>query len=82
MGLSGSRRIDPEIIRKQEATMISNGTFVPRWRNSKPNIRMQAVDRLKDIELLKQIAEKDSDPGVSQAASRRLAHLQVKEIVH
>lgn len=43
---------------------------------------MQAVDRLKDIELLKQIAEKDSDPGVSQAASRRLAHLQVKEIVH
>jgi hypothetical protein len=68
--------------RKQEVMMISNGIFVSRWRNSNPDVRKQAVNRLKDIELLRQIAEKDSDPGVSQAALRRLANLRVKETTH
>jgi hypothetical protein len=81
MGLSGSRGGDQVIVRRQEAMMIANGIFVPRWRNSNPDVRRQAVDRLKDIELLRQIAEKDADPVVSQAAFRRLAQLQVKETV-
>ena len=55
--------------------------FVPRWQNSNPEIRKQAVGRIKDIRLLEQIAEKDTDPGVSQAALIRLEGLQVREVV-
>jgi len=62
--------------------MRISGIFVPRWRNSNADIRRQAVDRLEDIKLLQQIAEKDTDPGVCQAAFRRLERLQVKETVH
>ena len=55
--------------------------FVPRWQNSNPEVRKQAVERLKDTNLLAQIAEKDDDPGVSQAAMTRLERIQVKETV-
>ncbi|MBC2709672.1 MAG: hypothetical protein HGJ94_01245 [Desulfosarcina sp.] len=55
--------------------------FVPRWQNSNPEVRKEAVDRIKDIKLLEQIAEKDADPGVCQAAAIRLESLQVKETV-
>jgi hypothetical protein len=55
--------------------------FVPRWQNSNPEVRKRAVDRLKDIKLLSQIAEQDEDPGVCQAARLRLDRLQVKETV-
>ncbi len=55
--------------------------FVPRWQNSNPEVRKQAVARLKDIKLLEQIAEKDADPGVCQAAKHHLESLQVKESV-
>ena len=55
--------------------------FVPRWQNSNPSVRMRAIERLKDIKLLEQIADKDEDPGVCQAARPRLESLQVKEHV-
>jgi hypothetical protein len=55
--------------------------FVPRWQNSNSEIRKRAVERLKDIKLLEQIAENDDDPGVSQAAMVRLESIQVKETV-
>ncbi|WP_372680585.1 hypothetical protein [Desulfosarcina sp.] len=55
--------------------------FVPRWQNSNPEVRKRAVERLKDLKLLAQIAENDDDPGVSQAAMTRLESLQVKESV-
>jgi hypothetical protein len=55
--------------------------FVPRWQNSNADVRKRAVDRLKDIKLLHQIAESDADPDVCQAASLRLGSLQVKETV-
>jgi hypothetical protein len=55
--------------------------FVPRWQNSNPEIRKQAVNRLKDIKLLEKIVEKDEDAGVCQAARLRLESLQVKETV-
>ena len=55
--------------------------FVPRWQNSNPEVRKKAVERLKDIKLLSQIAEKDDDPGVCRAAATRLESLQVKETV-
>jgi hypothetical protein len=53
--------------------------FVPRWQNSNPEIRKRAIERLKDIKLLQQIAENDEDPDVCQAAAIRLDSLQVKE---
>lgn len=55
--------------------------FVPRWQNSNPDIRMRAIERLNDIKLLEQIAEKDEDAGVCQAARLRLESLQIKETV-
>ena len=55
--------------------------FVPRWQNSNPDIRKRAIERLKDIRLLEQIAEKDDDAGVCEAARLRLERLQVKETV-
>jgi hypothetical protein len=55
--------------------------FVPRWQNSNPEVRKRAVERIKDIKLLTQIAEKDDDDGVCQAARLRLDSIQVKETV-
>ena len=55
--------------------------FVPRWQNSNPDIRKRAIERLKDIRLLEQIAEKDEDAGVCETARLRLESLQVKETV-
>lgn len=55
--------------------------FVPRWQNSNPDIRKRAVERINDIYLLKQIAEKDEDPSVCQIAAARLEQRQVKETV-
>ena len=55
--------------------------FVPRWQNSNPEIRKRALERIKDIRLLEQIAEKDDDSGVCQAARLRLDSLQVKTTV-
>ena len=55
--------------------------FVPRWQNSNPEVRKRAVERMKDVKLLEQIAEKDEDVGVCQAARLRLDVLQVKETV-
>lgn len=55
--------------------------FVPRWQNSNPEVRKRAVQRLKDIKLLEQIAENDDDPGVCQMAASRLEGLQVKETI-
>lgn len=55
--------------------------FVPRWQNSNPEVRKRAVERLKDIKLLEQIAESDDDPGISQTAMNRLESIQVKETV-
>ena len=55
--------------------------FVPRWQNSNPEVRIRAVERLKDIKLLEQIVENDDDPGVCQAARLQLESLQVRETV-
>jgi hypothetical protein len=55
--------------------------FVPRWQNSNPDVRKKAIERIKDIKLLEQIAENDEDPGVCEAAQLRLNSIQVKETV-
>ena len=46
--------------------------FVPRFQHSNPEVRKQAILRLDDPKLLKQLAEKDDDPDVRQIAADRL----------
>lgn len=55
--------------------------FVPRWQNSNPEVRKRAVERIKDIKMLEQIADKDEDAAVCQAARLRLQSFQVHETV-
>ena len=50
--------------------------FVPRWQNSNPQVRAKAVEKIKDVKLLAQIAEMDEDAGVRNAASSRLVNLE------
>ncbi len=54
--------------------------FVPRWQNSNPEVRIKAVNRIKDKSLLMQIAEKDDDEMVCMAARDRLSELSDDKI--
>jgi len=70
-----------QVINSRRQIMKFSDIFVPRWQNSNPEIRKRAVQRIKDIKLLEQIAENDIDPGVCQMALHQLESLQVKETV-
>ncbi|MDJ0666212.1 MAG: hypothetical protein QNJ61_03015 [Desulfobacterales bacterium] len=54
--------------------------FVPRWQHSNPEVRIKAVNRMKDKSLLLQIAEKDEDEMVIMAARDRLAELGEEKV--
>ncbi len=54
--------------------------FVPRWQHSNPEVRIKAVNRMKDKSLLTQIAEKDDDEMVCMAARDRLSELSEDKI--
>ena len=54
--------------------------FVPRWQHSNPEVRIKAVNRLKDKSLLMQIVEKDDDEMVCMAARDRLAELGEEKV--
>lgn len=54
--------------------------FVPRWQHSNPDVRIKAVNRMKDKSLLMQIVEKDDDEMVIMAARDRLAELGEKKV--
>ncbi len=54
--------------------------FVPRWQHSNPEIRIKAVNRMKDKSLLMQIVEKDDDEMVCTAARDRLAELGEEKV--
>jgi hypothetical protein len=49
--------------------------FVPRWQHSNPEVRIKALQRIKDKSLLMQIAEKDGDEMVCMAARDRLVEI-------
>ena len=49
--------------------------FVPKYLNSNPDVRIKAVNKMDDINLLKQIAEKDEDHTVCKAAADRVQEL-------
>jgi hypothetical protein len=49
--------------------------FIPRWQHSNPEVRSQAVRRLRDTSLLKQISEMDDHQMVRDAALAQLEAL-------
>ena len=55
--------------------------FVAKWLRSDPEVRKEAVEKMKDVKLLKQIAEKDSNESVRRAAAARAGELE-KTISH
>jgi hypothetical protein len=54
--------------------------FVPRWQHSNPEIRRNAVRRLKDTSLLKQISETDDHQMVRDAALEQLEALTDQQV--
>jgi len=49
--------------------------FRPKWKHSKPCVRLDAIKALTDQAALAEIAKTDSDPEVRDAAAKRLADL-------
>jgi hypothetical protein len=49
--------------------------FLPRYQHSNPEVRIKAVSKLKDANLLKQISEKDQAESVRRAALARISEL-------
>lgn len=54
--------------------------FVPRWQHSNPEVRKQAVAKLKDPKLLKQISEMDEHQMVRDAATAQLSQLPGQQV--
>ena len=50
--------------------------FRPKWKHSKPSVRLDAIKALTDQALLAKIAKTDSDPEVRDAAEKRLTDLR------
>ena len=55
--------------------------FVAKWLHSDPEVRTKAVEKMTDVNLLKQISEKDSNESVRRAAAARAGELE-KEFSH
>lgn len=49
--------------------------FVPRWDHSDPMVRKKAVEKMNNIELIRQIAENDEHPMVRDTAMAMLDRL-------
>ena len=54
--------------------------FVPRWQHSNPEVRKQAVAKLKDPKLLKQISEMDEHQMVRDAAMAQLSQITGQQV--
>lgn len=54
--------------------------FVPRWQHSNPEVRIKALQRIKDKSLLMQMVEKDEDEMVRMAARDRLAEMAEEKV--
>jgi hypothetical protein len=53
-----------------------SGVFGPAHKQKNPEIRKEAAGRLTDTAILTEMAEKDVDPGVREAAKKRLESLK------
>lgn len=49
--------------------------FLPKIAHSDPKVRIDAIESEENVELLKKVAENDSDPRVVKAAHRRIETL-------
>ena len=47
--------------------------FKPKWKHSNPIIRKQAVESIKDDNVLMEIAGTDNETGVCKAALKKLS---------
>jgi hypothetical protein len=54
--------------------------FVPRWKHSDPMVRKKAVEKMVDIELIRQIAQRDEHPMVRDTAIAALKRLTGEQI--
>ena len=54
--------------------------FVPRWDHSDPMVRKKAVEKMNNIELIKQIAERDEHPMVRDTAMAVLERLTGEQV--
>jgi hypothetical protein len=54
--------------------------FLPKIARSNPEVRKEAIRKEVNIELLKQVIEKDSDPGVCDCARMRIKELQPETV--
>jgi hypothetical protein len=61
-------------------TMKFRDLFIPKWQHSNPEVRSQAVRRLRDISLLKQISEMDEHQMVRDAALSQLEVLSGRQV--
>ncbi len=50
--------------------------FLPKIARSDPEVRKKAVENESNVELLKQVVEKDSDSGVRELAKNRIEELR------
>jgi len=50
--------------------------FLPKIAHSNPEVRIDAIQQEENIELLKNVAENDSDSRVVQAARKRIEALK------
>jgi hypothetical protein len=50
--------------------------FLPKIARSDPEVRKAAIREEINVELLKQIVEKESDPGVIDVAVKRISELR------
>jgi len=50
--------------------------FIPKYIHSDPNVRLKFVSKSKDVSLLEQMAVKDGDEEVRQAAAVRAQMLK------
>lgn len=54
--------------------------FVPRWDHSDPMVRKKAVEKMDNVDLIKQIAERDEHPMVRDAATALLNRLTGEKV--
>ena len=54
--------------------------FVPRWDHSDPMVRKKAVEKMNNIDLIKQIAENDEHPMVRDTALELLDRLTKEQV--
>jgi hypothetical protein len=55
---------------------LLSGMFGPGYKQKNPEIRKEAIKSLKDTAILSEMAEKDVDAGVRDAAKKRLEELK------